>query len=269
MRTIRLKLREEVMKGDAIPPIEVDSLTPDKIAGKNKEEIEAVKVWWGNRQENTGDLFDVSIVTEEFLLLREVEKPSEVKIIFEGDLSRVKHIGDGMKGGEIEALGNVDMHCGAMMEGGRVTVKGNADCWAGREMRGGELVIEGDAADNLCAMYRGEMTGMTGGKVTVEGNAGECVGQYMTGGEILIKGNADVLAGYAMRGGRIVIEGDAAIPGADMIKGEIIVKGDVEMLPSFKYVGVETIEGEEYDKYMGDYAMGEKKAKGTLYVKKK
>jgi formylmethanofuran dehydrogenase subunit C len=161
------------------------------------------------------------------------------------------------------------MHCGAMMEGGRVTVKGNADCWAGREMHGGELIIGGDAADNLCAMYRGEMTGMTGGKVTVEGNAGECTGQYMAGGEILVKGNADVLAGYAMRGGRIIIEGDAAIPGADMVRGEIIVKGEVEMLPSFKYVGVEKIEGEEYDEYAGDYAMGEKKAKGTLYVKKK
>ncbi|MDI6810268.1 MAG: formylmethanofuran dehydrogenase subunit C [archaeon] len=262
MQTIRLRLKEGVMSGVAKIPIEVDSLIPDNLFGKNEAEIKAVKVWWGNRQENTGDLFDVSVEGT-------AGSAGEVKIAFEGDLTRVKHIGDSMKAGEIEAHGNVDMHCGAVMEGGRVIVKGNADCWAGREMRGGELVIEGDAADNLCAMYRGEMTGMTGGKVTVEGDAGECVGQYMAGGEILIKGNADVLAGYAMRGGRIVIEGDAAIPGADMIKGEIIVKGDVEMLPSFKYIGVEMIEAEKYDKYIGDYAMGEKKAKGTLYVKKK
>lgn len=262
MQMIKLMLKDEVMSGVAKIPIEVDSLTPDNLFGKNEAEIKAVKVWWGNRQENTGDLFDVSVEGT-------AGSAEEVKIVFEGDLTRVKHIGDGMKAGEIEAHGNVDMHCGAVMEGGRVIVKGNADCWVGREMRGGELVIEGDAADNLCAMYRGEMTGMTGGKVTVEGNAGECVGQYMAGGEVLIKGNADVLAGYAMRGGRIVIEGDAAIPGADMIKGEIIVKGDVEMLPSFKYIGVETIEAETYDKYIGDYAMGEKKAKGTLYVKKK
>ncbi len=262
MQMIKLTLKEEVMSGVVKIPIEVDSLTPDNLFGKNESEIKAVKVWWGNRQGNTGDLFDVSVKGS-------AGSAEEVKVVFEGNLRRVKHIGDGMKAGEIEAHGDVDMHCGAAMEGGRVTIKGNADCWAGREMRGGELVIEGEAADNLCAMYRGEMTGMTGGKVIVEGNAGECVGQYMEGGEILIKGNADVLAGYAMRGGRIVIEGDAAIPGADMIKGEIIVKGNVEMLPSFKYVGVETIEAEAYDKYIGDYAMGEKKAKGALYVKKK
>ena len=262
MQIIRLKLKGEVMSGNAIPPIEVDSLTPDRVFGNSEDEIKAVKVWWGNRQENTGDLFDVSVEGE-------AGSAEEVKIVMDGDLSRVKHIGDGMKAGEIEANGDVDMHCGAMMEGGRITVKGNADCWAGREMKGGELIIEGDAGDNLCAMYRGEMTGMTGGKVTVGGNAGECTGQYMAGGEVLIKGNSDVLAGYAMRGGRIVIEGEAAIPGADMIKGEIIVKGDVEMLPSFKYDGVERIEAEEYDKYIGDYAMGERKAKGTLYVKKK
>ncbi|MHC1610682.1 MAG: formylmethanofuran dehydrogenase subunit C [Candidatus Methanospirareceae archaeon] len=262
METIRLRLKEDVMSGVAKIPIEVDSLTPDNLFGKDEAEIKAVKVWWGNREENTGDLFDVSVEGE-------AGSAEEVKIVMEGDLSRVKHIGDGMKAGEIEARGDVDMHCGAMMEGGKLVVKGDADCWAGREMRGGELIIEGDAGDNLCAMYRGEMSGMTGGKVTVEGNAGECTGQYMAGGEILIKGDAEVLAGYAMRGGRIIIEGDAAIPGADMVKGEIIVKGEVEMLPSFKYLGVETIEGEEYDKYAGDYAMGEKKAKGTLYVKKK
>jgi formylmethanofuran dehydrogenase subunit C len=262
MQTIKLRLKEKVMSGVAKIPIEVDSLTPDNLFGKNEAAIKAVKVWWGNRQENTGDLFDVSVEGT-------AGSVGEVKIVFEGNLTRVKHIGDGMKAGEIEARGDVDMHCGAMMEGGRITVKGNADCWAGREMKGGELIIEGDAADNLCAMYRGEMTGMTGGKVTVGGNAGECVGQYMAGGEILIKGNTDVLAGYAMRGGRIVIEGNAAIPGADMIKGDIIVKGDVEMLPSFKHVGVEAIDGAHYDKYLGDYAMGEKKAKGTLYVKKK
>ena len=261
MEIIRLKLKEEVMNGVAIPPIEVDSLTPDRLFGKNKEDIKAVKIWWGNREEDAGDLFDVSVEGV-------AENVEEVKIVMEGDLTRVKKIGEGMKAGEIEANGDVDMLCGAMMEGGRLVVKGNADCWAGREMKGGELVIEGNADANLCAMYRGEMTGMTGGKVIVEGDAGECTGQYMAGGEILIKGNADVLVGYAMSGGRIIIDGDAAIPGADMIKGEIIVKGDVEMPPSFKYVGTETIEAEEYDKYLGDFAMGEKKENGTLCIKK-
>ncbi|HID20501.1 MAG TPA: formylmethanofuran dehydrogenase subunit C [Methanophagales archaeon] len=261
MQTINLKLKEEVTNGIAKIPVEVDSLTPDKLVGKNEAEIKAVKVWWGNKEENTGDLFDVSVEGS-------AGSAEEVKIVMEGDLSRVKHIGDGMKAGEIEARGDVDMHCGAMMTGGKITVKGNADCWAGREMRGGELIIEGNAGANLCAMYRGEITGMTGGKVTVGGNADECVGQYMAGGEILIKGNAELLVGLNMHGGKITIEGDAVMPGADMTSGEITVKGNVQdMMPSFKYDGTESIEGVEYKKYIGDLAMTEKKAKGVLYVK--
>ncbi len=262
MQTIKLKIKEEVTSGAAKIPVEVDPLTPDKLAGKTEAEIKAVKVWWGNKEENTGDLFDVSVEGE-------AGSAEEVKIVLEGDLSRVKHIGDGMKAGEIEAQGDVDMHCGAMMQGGRVTVKGNADCWAGREMRGGELIIEGDAGANLCAMYRGEMTGMTGGKVIVGGNADECAAQYMAGGEILIKGNTNILAGLNMSGGKIVIEGDAVMPCADMTGGEMMVKGSKvrDIIPSFRLVGTESIDGVEYKKYIGDLAMTEKKAKGVLYVK--
>lgn len=261
MQTIRLKLKEEVTVRNARIPVDASSLTPDKLFGKTESEIKAVKVWWGNREENAGELFDVSVEGE-------AGSAEEVKVVMEGDLSRVKHIGNGMKAGEIETNGDVDMHCGAVMAGGRITVKGNADCWAGREMRGGELIIEGDAGDNLCAMYRGEMTGMTGGKVTVGGNAGECVGQYMAGGEIQIKGNADILAGLNMKGGKITIEGNAVMPGADMTGGEITVKGKVlDMMPSFKFVETTKVEGEEYKKYQGDLAMTEKKAKGVLYVK--
>ena len=83
-------------------------------------------------EESTGDLFDVSVDGT-------ASSADEVKIVLDGDLSRVKLIGSGMKAGEIGANSNVDMHCGAMMSGGKITVKGNADCWAGREMIGGEL----------------------------------------------------------------------------------------------------------------------------------
>ncbi len=260
MQTITLKLKDAVMSGIAKVPVAVDALTPDKLVGKSVEQIKAVQVWWGNSQEKAGDLFEVKVEGA-------AANANEVKLVFEGKLNRVKHIGGGMKAGEIEARGDVDMHCGALMEGGRVVVKGNADCWAGREMRGGELIIEGNAADNLCAMYRGEITGMTGGKVTVYGSTGECVAQYMAGGELTIKGNADRLVGLNMKGGKITIEGDAVWPGADMIGGEIMVKGKTEMMPSFKFIETATINGAAYKKYLGDFAMGEKKAKGTIYVK--
>ncbi|MGC9444238.1 MAG: formylmethanofuran dehydrogenase subunit C [Candidatus Methanospirareceae archaeon] len=260
MQTITLKVKDSATSGVAKVPVEVDALTPDQLFGKNEAEIKAVKVWWGNREENTGDLFEVSVAGD-------ATSADGVKIVFEGNLTRVKRIGAGMKAGEIEARGDVDMHAGAMMEGGKLVVKGNAHCWAGREMRGGEIVIEGNAHDNLCAMYRGEMTGMTGGKVTVFGNAGELTGQYMAGGEILIKGNADRLAGLNMKGGKLTIEGNAQWPGADMTGGEIMVKGATEMMPTFKFLETTAVDSTEYKKYLGDFAMGERKAKGTLYVR--
>jgi formylmethanofuran dehydrogenase subunit C len=265
MQVVRLKLKPEVMTGKAKIPVEVDSLTPDKIVGKNEEEIKAVKVWWGNKQEETGSLFDVSVAGES-----EADKAEEVKIIFEGDLSSVKRVGEGLKAGAIEVESDVGMHCGAMMAGGVIRVKGNADCWAGREMKEGELIIEGNAADYLCASYRGEIVGMTGGNVTVGGDVGKYAGQYMSGGEILIRGNAGLLAGLNMNGGRITIEGDVLMPGGEMTNGEIIVKGKVlEMMPSFKYDATEQIDidGVKYNKYWGDFAMGEKKAKGVVYAK--
>ena len=75
MQQISLKLKEEVMKGVAKIPIVVDSLTPDKLFGKSESEIKAEKVWWGNRQENTGDLFEVEVDGE-------AGSASEVKIVW-------------------------------------------------------------------------------------------------------------------------------------------------------------------------------------------
>jgi len=47
-----------------------------------------------------------------------------------------------------------------------------------------------------------------------------------------------------------------------MMKGKVL-----DMMPSFKSVETATVDGDEYKKYIGDLAMGEKKAKGVLYVK--
>jgi len=262
MQEIRFKLKEEALRsGAAEVPVDVSPLTPDKLFGKSESEVKTTKLWWGNRQEEVQRLFEVSISGE-------ASKAEEVRVVFEGDLRKVKRIGYEMSAGEILAEGSVGMHCGARMSGGSITVRGDADCWAGCEMHGGTLVIEGNAGDNLCACYRGETTGMTAGKVVVNGNAGECVGQYMAGGEIKIGGNADILAGLDMKGGKIVIEGDAVMVGANMTGGEIVVKGKViDMMPTFKFIEEVTVDGERFKKYMGDFALGEKKAKGTLLVK--
>ncbi|MDF2957931.1 MAG: Formylmethanofuran dehydrogenase subunit C [Candidatus Alkanophagales archaeon MCA70_species_1] len=259
VQTITLEIREKVFEGVAKVPVELDGVTPDALCGKSADEIKEMRVWWGNRQEKLGDLFEVSVEGN-------AEKPDDVKIVCKGDFSVVKRVGEGMSAGEMIVEGNVGMHCGAMMSGGRIVVKGNAGCWAGREMRGGELIIEGDADDYLGAAYRGEMTGMTGGRIVVKGNAGDYVGYLCGGGEIIVEGNVGILAGLGMKGGRIVINGDAEAPGGEMTGGTLIVKGSIkDMLPSFRFESEEEIEGVKLKKYAGDLAMG-KKAKGALYA---
>lgn len=61
MQTITLKLKDAVLSGTAKIAVDANKLTPDQLVGKSEAEIKAVQVWWGNQQENAGDLFDVSV----------------------------------------------------------------------------------------------------------------------------------------------------------------------------------------------------------------
>lgn len=237
--------------------IEAENISPDKFANKTEEQIRSLEVWMGNQRVTIGELFTVNV--------NGAGPAADTKLVIEGDLSRVKRIGEGMTAGIIMIKGNVDMHLGAGMSGGKITVSGNADSWAGREMRGGEIIIEGDAGYYLGSGYRGETCGMKGGKITVMGSALDFVGEHMCGGEIIVKGNAGLLPGLSNNGGRIVIGGNTSRPGSEMAKGTIIVNGAVdEMMPVFKLEGTEALNGVTYRKYAGDVIVN---GKGVLYVK--
>ena len=90
------------------------------------------------------------------------------KLVFEGDVSRVKRIGQNMSAGEIEINGNVDMHCGFAMKGGKVVINGNAtlarcECQA-------EIILNRNAAYYV-VRATAESPAARGGKITVNGNA--------------------------------------------------------------------------------------------------
>ncbi len=252
MQTVTLKPKKEIKIS-----VEAENISPDRFAGKSEKEIQAIETWMGNQRTTLGDLFSIKVEGS--------GAAADTKIIIEGDLSRVKRIGEGMTAGLIIIKGNVDMHLGAKMNGGKITVSGNVDSWAGREMKGGEIIIEGDAGYYLGAGYRGETCGMRGGKITVMGSALDYVGEHMCGGEIVVKGNAGILPGLSNNGGKIVIEGNTSRPGSEMAKGTIIVNGNVdEMMPVFKLEGSEAVDGVTYRKYTGDVIVS---GKGLLYVK--
>ncbi len=256
MREVILKLKE---KPDIC--LEVEGILPNIIAEKSVEEIEDLLIQYGNRKVKLSEFFDVF-----------VEKSDVPRLIFEGDMSRVKRIGFGMREGEIIVKGNAGMYLGAFMSGGRIVVEGDVGHFSALNMRGGEIFIEGNAGDYLCASYRGDWRGMSGGTVIVKGDAGKELGSYMRGGKIAVEGLADEFAGVCMRGGLIVLNKAKARLGASMIGGAIVVNEVEELLPGFFEEGEEEnpeIEGEKFEGrfkvYSGDHA--ERKAKGKLYVR--
>ena len=129
MKTITLNLT----KFSSIA-LEFDELTPDEVYTWSKEDFEKYQVPVGNSRFPLSNYFDIEVEGE-------AESPEEVKMILNGDTSRVKYIGCGMTAGEIIVNGDADLQAGAEMEGGSITIYGNAESYAGREMRGGSLEI--------------------------------------------------------------------------------------------------------------------------------
>ena len=256
MRELRLRLKE---KPDIC--LEVEGILPMKIAEMEKGEIENLPIRYGNRVVKLSEFFDVSL-----------ERSEVPKIVFEGDMSRVKRIGWGMDGGEIIVEGDAGMYLGAFMSDGKIIVKGSVGHFSALNMKGGEIVVEGNAGDYLCASYRGEWRGTSGGIVIVKGNVGKELGSYMRGGKIVVEGIADDFAGVNMRGGIIVLNRAKTRLGAGMTSGYIVVNEVETMLPGFLEEGEEEnpeIEGERfegrYKVYSGDHA--ERRAKGRIYVR--
>ncbi|MFW9936790.1 MAG: formylmethanofuran dehydrogenase subunit C [Candidatus Thorarchaeota archaeon] len=257
MVEVKLKLKKKIDL-----PLEADIISPNNFAGKTVAEIKKLELFYGKDSVTLGSFFDVS------------GKPGEItdtKIIIDGDLSKVKRIGEKMTGGEIVINSNVGMHVGSQMKGGKITVNGNADDWAGAMLQGGELEITGDAGHYVGAAYRGNWQGMKNGKITVKGKIGNEALSWANGSvaakrfPTLICGSAGSFLGIHNHGATVIIEGNVdRCAGADQIQGTIVVKGKVSrILPSFKKIGevkeIELPNGEKitgkFLEYSGDHSV--------------
>ncbi|VVB96378.1 Molybdenum-containing formylmethanofuran dehydrogenase 1 subunit C [uncultured archaeon] len=255
-------------KGSIDIMVEAEVINPDIFAGKKKSEIEQVVVWQGAKQLPLSEFFDVEGNSG--------STAADTKIIIEGDVPRVKHIGHGMKAGEILIEGSAGMHVGSEMMGGSILVKGDAGGWSGMEMKGGTLHITGNTGDHVGCAYRGSWRGMNGGKIIIDGNARSQLGGGMNGGEIRVGGNVENFAGIRMNSGLIVVNGDAIRGvGAQMGGGTFVVYGKIRQFsPGFEYAGTEknpkvgeTVLTGEFLKFTGDYAVS-KNPKGVLFASK-
>jgi formylmethanofuran dehydrogenase subunit C len=255
-------------KGSIDIMVEAEVINPDIFAGKKTSEIEEMIVWQGAKQLPLFLFFDVEGSAG--------STAADTKIIIEGDVPRVKHIGHGMKAGEIVIEGSTGMHVGSEMAGGNILVRGNAGSWAGMEMKGGILHIKGNACDHVGCAYRGSWRGMNGGKIIIDGNAKSQLGGGMNGGEIHVGGSVENFAGIRMNSGLIVVKGDAIRGvGAQMAGGTFVVSGRIKQLsPGFEFAGIEknpkigeTALSGEFTKFAGDFAVS-RTPKGILYASK-
>lgn len=207
-----------------VVPLEAEVISPDQLAGKSEAEVSALPLFHGNDKLTLGDFFTVA------------GKVRDGTVEVEGDLSRVKLIGNAMTGGRLLIRGNVGAHLGAGMSGGEIVVEGNADDWVGREMSGGRIIIKGNAGHMVGSAVRGSAIGIQGGEIIIHGNAKNEVGHGMRRGLIAIAGDSGDFTGVNMKAGTVVVLGRLGIrPGAGMKRGTIVSTQHAELLPTFRY----------------------------------
>ena len=220
------------LKQELSIPLEVDSVRIETLREQSVDDVRATLVQHGNRQVELGEFFDISGSSDDEC------------VIWQGDCSRVKLIGDHMSRGVMRVEGNAGMHLGAEMSGGEITVTGNAADWCGAEMHGGRIHIQGNGGHLVGAVYRGGRRGMTGGEIIIEGDAGNEIGHTMRRGMIYVGGRSGDAPGFNMIAGSILLAGDdnGIRPGAGMRRGTLAYlseSGHPDVLPTFKYAGVQ------------------------------
>lgn len=192
-------------------PIELAAFPWNDLASMTESDIAHLPVWYGNRQEPLGDLFEVR------------GSASDGDVVVRGDCRNVKGIGSKLAAGRIQIEGIVGNHLGAEMTGGEIFVEGDTADWTGAEMRGGRIQVIGNAGDQVGGAYRGSKKGMRGGEILIHGNAGIELGARQRRGLIAVGGMVGAGCGFGMIAGTILIGGGVSSScGIGMKRGSII-----------------------------------------------
>lgn len=218
MKPLQLTLKETLNL-----PLEGEQICPDVMKNLNMAEILKVPLQYGNK----------SYPLEDFFM---VEGDPGENLELQGDLSRVKRLGEKMTCGTMTIHGDVGMHIGNGMSGGFLEIKGNAGDWLGGEMKGGTIHVRGNAGDCVGGAYRGSTKGLNNGAIVIDGNCGHMAGELMMRGFIAVLGDVGDYAGCMMKGGTIVVLGQSQQRiGGGMKRGTIICMNQPELLPTFHY----------------------------------
>jgi formylmethanofuran dehydrogenase subunit C len=186
------------------PRLDLEGITPDRLAALGEREIAALPVWAGGERLALGDLFDV-------------RGGRSVHVRLEGDLSRAVRVGAYMTAGVLDVAGSVGDD-------------------AGLSMAGGTLRIRGHAGDRLGAAAPGASKGMTGGEIIVDGSAGVEAGARLRRGLIVIGGNVGARAARDIIAGTVVVLGATGSgAGRGSKRGSVIAVGPIDIPPTYRY----------------------------------
>lgn len=259
---LKLKTRPTVV-------LDCRAIKPDTFAGKNIEDIRALKIREGNRSIALEEIFEVEAPTS---IPKDI---NNVEIVIKGNgTNKIRYLGYKMSGGKIIVEGDVGHLTGYKMINGTIVVKGNTGNWLGAKMKNGLIEVHGNAGSFVGAKLLGEKPGkgMKGGMIIIHGDAGSNIGAGMKKGTIIIEGNAEEAVGAYMIGGSILIQGNCkGSVGLRMSGGKIVVNGKVDgILPSFyadSIVGAAKVKGRVFKKpfmlFMGDVLVN---GRGLLFI---
>jgi formylmethanofuran dehydrogenase subunit C len=206
------------------PTLRLDArvVSPAALAGLDAAAIERLPVQQGRHTLALAEFFDVHADSTASSGSSDVSQ----RLVLQGDLSRVDHIGLAMTGGELIVDGDVGHHLGTAQSGGQIEVRGNAGDLAGAERSGGGLTVTGNVADYAGGALPGSMDGMRGGVFIVQGKAGDRVGDRMRRGSLIVLGDAGDFAASRMVAGTLVVGGKlGAHPAYRMRRGTLICAG--------------------------------------------
>ena len=210
-------------RGTLEDAIDLEGVTPDRLAGLSESAIAQLPVWRGRDRVNMGDLF-------------EIRGSDASTLVFEGATEHLHGLGAGMTGGTLMVEGDAGDRVGAGMSGGVLQVNGGIGHDGGVGMSGGVLEVIGNCGDRLGGARPGTSRGMSGGEIVVRGHAGAGVGARCRRGLLVVAGDVGDSAAHAMIAGSLFVFGRTGAGAAQFNKrGSLVAIGDIDIPRTYRY----------------------------------
>lgn len=189
--------------------LDASALLPERLLNLNQAEVERISLDAGGRSIAVGDLFSVSTIESEC-------------VVVHGPVMSSSRWGASMSRGHLIIECDVGDDVGLSMTGGLLEICGNVGDRLGIGMRGGEVRISGNAGDRVGCPPMGQRRGMRGGLIKIDGSVGHRLGDCMRRGTIIVHGDAGDYVASRMIAGTIAICGNVGKQtGALMRRGTV------------------------------------------------